>query len=84
MKTGDEKKKIKGDIEKRLKTLRHSTKQVVIVNFNMNASFSFDFFMVYIPECKQQLRTMEYYMQIQDIPHFKSGLLFYYSQKALQ
>jgi hypothetical protein len=30
--------------------------------------------MVYISECKQQLRTMKYYMQIWDIPHFKSGL----------
>ena len=26
---------------------------------NMNALFSFDLFMVYIPECKQQLRTMK-------------------------
>ena len=26
---------------------------------NMNAYFSFDLFMVYIPECKQQLRTMK-------------------------
>ena len=26
---------------------------------NMNAFFSFDLFMVYIPECKQQLRTMK-------------------------
>ena len=26
---------------------------------NMNAFFSFDLFVVYIPECKQQLRTME-------------------------
>jgi len=25
---------------------------------NMNAFLSFDLFMVYIPECKQQLRTM--------------------------
>jgi len=25
----------------------------------MNAFFSFDLFMVYIPECKQQLRTMK-------------------------
>ena len=76
IKTGDEKKKIKRDIEEKIKTLRHSTKQVGfnIVNCNMNASFSFDFFMVYISVCKQQLRTMEYYMQIQDIPHFKSGL----------
>jgi hypothetical protein len=64
MKTEDEKRKIKGDIEERIKTLRHNIKQVGfnIVNFNMNASFSFDLFMVYIAECKQQLRTMEYYM----------------------
>ena len=26
---------------------------------NMNAFFSFDLFMIYIPECKQQLRTMK-------------------------
>ena len=26
----------------------------------MNAFFSFDLFMVYIPECKQQLRTYRY------------------------
>jgi len=25
----------------------------------MNAFFTFDIFMVYIPECKQQLRTMK-------------------------
>jgi hypothetical protein len=48
-KTEDEKKKIKGDIEERIKTLRHNIKQVGfnIVNFNMNASFSFDLYMVY-------------------------------------
>ena len=40
---------------------------------NMNAFFSFDLFMVYIPECKQQLRTKKKYIQIQDIAHFKSG-----------
>ena len=28
-------------------------------NYNINALFSFDCFMVYIPECKQQLRTMK-------------------------
>jgi len=38
----------------------------------MNAFFSFDLFMVYIPECKQQLRTMN--MQIRDIANFRSGL----------
>ena len=27
----------------------------------MNAFFSFDLFLVYIQECKQQLRTMKYY-----------------------
>ena len=26
---------------------------------NMNELFSFDLFMVYIPECKQQLRTLK-------------------------
>ena len=26
---------------------------------NMNAFFSFDLFMVYVPECTQQLRTMK-------------------------
>jgi hypothetical protein len=30
---------------------------VIYIHCNMNASFSFDLFMVYIPECKQQLRT---------------------------
>ena len=39
----------------------------------MNAYFSFDLFMVYIPEYKQQLWTMKY-TQIRDIEHFKSGL----------
>jgi hypothetical protein len=38
-----------------------------------NVFFSFDIFMVYIPECKQQLRTMKY-TQIRDIAHFQSGL----------
>ena len=42
----------------------------------MNAFFSFDLFMVYIPECKQLLRTMKYYPQMQDIAHFKSGCSF--------
>jgi len=40
----------------------------------MNAFFSFDLLIVKIRECKQQLRTMKYYKQIQDIAHFKSGL----------
>jgi len=48
----------------------------------MNAFFSFDLGMVYIPECKQQLRTMKYYTDIRDIAHFKSE--FYYSQRAVQ
>jgi hypothetical protein len=30
-------------------------------NCNMNAFFSFDLFMVYIPKCKQQLGTMKKY-----------------------
>ena len=34
-----------------------------------NAFVSFDLFKVYIPECKQQIRTI-----IGDIAHFKSGL----------
>jgi len=29
------------------------------IYYNMNAFISFDLFMVYIPECKQQLRTMK-------------------------
>ena len=51
--------------------------------FNMNAFFSFDLFLVYIPECKQQLRTMKIYTPIPDIGHFKSGLYIYYSQRAV-
>ena len=52
-------------------------------NYNVNVFFSFDLllklalninqsislFMVYIPLCKQQLRTMKYYTQIRDIAH---------------
>jgi hypothetical protein len=34
---------------------------------NMNAFFALDLSMVYIPECKQQLRTMKQHMPIQDI-----------------
>jgi len=30
--------------------------------------------MVYIPECKVQLRTMKEYTQIREMAHFKSGL----------
>jgi len=33
-------------------------------------SFPFIFFIVYIPECKQQIRTMNYYTQIRDIARF--------------
>ena len=67
---------IKRVIDERIKILRHNIKQVGfnIVNCKMNAFFSFDLFTVYIAECKQQLRTMKHYMQIRDIPHFKSGL----------
>jgi len=50
----------------------------------MNAFFTFDLFMVYIPECKQKLRTMKKYTQIRDIAHFKSGLQLYYSQRDVQ
>ena len=32
-----------------------------------NAFFTFHLFVVYIPKCKQQLRTMKYYTQIRDI-----------------
>jgi hypothetical protein len=48
----------------------------------MNAFFSFDLYLVYIPECKQQLRTMKIYTPIPDIGHFKSGLYIYYSQES--
>jgi hypothetical protein len=40
----------------------------------MNAFFLFDLFMNYIPECKQQLRTMKLYTKKRDIAHFKYGL----------
>ena len=40
--------------------------------------------MVYIPECKQQLRATKSYAQMRDIAYFKSGLYFYYSQRAVQ
>ena len=33
---------------------------------------------VYTPDCKQQLKTMKKYPQIQDIVHFKSGMYCYY------
>ena len=39
--------------------------------------------MVYIPECKQQLRATKSYAQMRDIAYFKSGLYFYYSQRAV-
>ena len=35
----------------------------------MNAFFSFDLFMVYIPECKQQLRTVTYNTHRYEILH---------------
>ena len=41
---------------------------------NMHAFFSFYLFLVFIPECRQQLRTMEWYTQIRDNTNFKSGL----------
>ena len=31
----------------------------LLLHCNMNALFSFDLFMAYIPECKQQLKTMK-------------------------
>ena len=40
-------------------------------------------FTMYIPECKQQLKTIKYYTHIQDMVHFKSGLSFCYSQRDL-
>jgi hypothetical protein len=40
----------------------------------MNAFFFFDLFMVYLLECKQQLRTMKQYDQIPDIVHLKLTL----------
>jgi len=40
----------------------------------MDTFLSFDLFMVYIPECKQQQRTMKQYRQIRNIAHSKSGL----------
>ena len=43
-----------------------------IVSCKMTAFFSFDLFMVYIPECKQ--KTMKQYTQIHNIALFKSGL----------
>ena len=40
----------------------------------MNVFFFFDLFMVYLLECKQQLRTMKQYDQIPDIVHLKLTL----------
>jgi hypothetical protein len=40
----------------------------------MNAFFFFDLFMVYLLECKQQLRTMKQYDQIPDIVHLTLNL----------
>lgn len=42
----------------------------------MNALFPFDLFMVYIPECIQQLRTTKYYTQIRDSSHINLGCSF--------
>ena len=42
----------------------------------MNELFSFDLFIVYIPECKQQLRTMKLYTLIRDIAHLNLGCSF--------
>ena len=39
--------------------LPDTTIHTKVCNTMMNAFFSFDLFMVYIPECKQQLRTMK-------------------------
>jgi hypothetical protein len=47
---------------KRVRLLNHITQKAELAikyNCNMNAFFSFDLFMVYIPECKQQLRAMK-------------------------
>jgi len=46
--------------DKEFQDLVKQLQQTQLVLFwNMNAFFSFDLFMVYIPECKQQLRTMK-------------------------
>jgi len=50
----------------------------------MNAIFTFDVFMVYIPECKLQLRVTKQYTHILDIAHFKAGLQFYYFKRGVQ
>ena len=42
-----------------VKPVYMSTEQWFNDTCNMNAFFSFDLFMVSIPECKQQLRTMK-------------------------
>jgi hypothetical protein len=42
-----------------------------IIYGNMNAVFSFELITVYVPECKQLLRTMKWYTQILDIAHFR-------------
>ena len=43
----------------------------MVVFCSTNTFISFDLFMVYIPECKQQLRTVK---EIRDTAHFNSGL----------
>ena len=55
----------------------HYARNVNVIDIsccNMNALLSFDLFMVYIPESKQQLRSVKEHMQIREIAHFKSGL----------
>ena len=49
----------------------------------MDAFFSFDPCMMYIPECKQQLKTMKYYTQIRDIAHFESGVVLLPSENRV-
>jgi hypothetical protein len=47
---------------------------MTFINCSINAFFSSDLFMVYLPECKQQPGTMKLYTQIRDIALYKSGL----------
>ena len=44
--------------------------------YSIYTLLSFDPFMVYISECKQQLKTMKYYTPIRNIAHFNSGMQF--------
>ena len=41
----------------------------------MNAFLSFDYFMVYIPECKQQLRLSEIHAIINDLDVILHGFM---------